>query len=348
MADVIAGNPYTPLFPVTDSNGSPVTSGVTATLSLYYANGTSATATLAAQALTHFGNGRWGFTIAGSYLTSAGLYYVRTSTIVFGSTTLQAQELAFTVGTYNPQHLTLRGIITGVYRRLGGLLSGTSTGGSFTTLVDSKRIDSGLSSNEFVGRELLILEPPSLTDPNPVEVTVFSPASGTFTVPTLGTTLASGMDYLLLPQRVPYEDVYEAVLAAVSRQMPVQEVTDEISLTTDGTYELAVPASWQQVSGVAIDRTNSTPRRWEGIAPRYALWEPGRRKVRFAHFFASGYPVRISGTIACAEPRALTSVVQVNSEQIINEVVGQFQIGRGERDAGSLNLQRARSQRSRW
>ena len=344
MADYALGAPATVALRLTDSNGTPVTSGVTGTFTLY--GPASATATSGPTALAHLGDGAWGVTFPATAMTATGVYRAVTGSVTYGSSTLGAQTVVFTVGVPSPVHKTLRECLVALYDELhDGLPGTTSSLGTTTTAVDSRRVNTNLTADEYVDSELLLLAPGSVTDANPLVVTSFTPASGTFTFAPAVTAVASGTPYLLCNLRgqgYPVRDVRAKILAAWREIMPRQQVIDTVSVATDGTYELAIPANWRDVDMVGLRNASTQP--WGALAPAYWEWDAPRRLLRFAHQHAAGLAVRLEGTIDYAEPAFLNSVVQVPFGWLRDRVLGELLAGsrdRGLQQRAAVHLRRA-------
>lgn len=90
---------------------------------------------------------------------------------------------------------------------------------------------------------------------------------------------------------------------------PTQYVVDEVSATTDGTFELDALA---RAAGHHRGRSPaSSTQQWEDIAPAYFGFDQERRIVRFTYQPSSGLAVRLEGKIDYNEPAFLNSTVSV-------------------------------------
>lgn len=345
MADFRQGSVATVALPqIVDSNGSPVTTGVTGTFSLY---GPASTAAISAgSTLAHLGNGYWGFTFPPASLVLNGAYKANAATVAYGSVTLVNQAVLFTVGLPSPAFKTLRECVVSFYDELHDGLYGTATGnGSTSTLVDSARANSNLTADEYVDSELLFLAPGAVTDANPATVTSWTPGTGTFTFAPVVTSTTSGQAYLLCNLRgqgYPFRDVRNKILAAWRDVQPTQVVVDEVSATTDGTFEMTVPVQWRDITAVAL-RDNSS-NQWEDIAPAYFAFDQQRRIVRFTYQPRSGLTVRLEGRVDYNEPSFLNSVVNVPYAWLRDRVLGELLAGspsKGNQQRAAVHLQRA-------
>jgi hypothetical protein len=345
--------PYTALLTITDGNGSPVTTGVTGSMSLYRSGlGATAAAVSGPTVMTHFDNGEWGVAFEASALGVAGYYHYTVDRITFGTTTLEAQSGGFTVGVVPPQYTTLRQIFVRVCQSLGCGVPSTTTGaGTTTTLKDTRWFSAGFAANEFVGDEILFLQPGAATDPNPVLVTGFDPttgSTGTLTFAPAVTSTVSGQDYLLIRaggRRLGYAQIREALDAAIAALATAQTVSDQLTLaTTLHTREYALPATWQDVTKVEWRRTQSSLTDW-WEEPTRAYWEyrPDRNTLYFTTDLSGGWPLRLTGTVGVPEARDLTSLVKVPWPQVRDWAVGYLSLGEAQR-TGLLIQQSQRAQ----
>lgn len=344
MADFRNGNPATVAIRITDTDGSPVTTGVTAAWTLY--GPSSATAISTGNTLSHLGDGYWGATFPGSSTTASGTYRAYAATVVYGSVTLVDQSVLFTVGLPSPVYKSLRECVVAFYDELHDGLYGVATGnGSTSTITDSGRANSNLTADEYVDSEILILAPGAVADANPVTVTSWTPGTGVFTFAPNITATTSGQAYLLCNLRgngYPFRDVRAKILAAWRDVQPTQHVVDEYSATTDGTFETSVPIQWRDITGVAL-RSNSS-NQWEDIAPAYFGFDQERRIVRYTYQPGSGQAVRLEGTIDCIEPAFLNSTVQLPFGWLRDRVLGELLAGskdKGNQQRAAVHLQRA-------
>ena len=309
MSDFRNGNPATVAIRITDTNGSAVTTGVTAAWTLY--GPSSATAISTGSTLSHLGDGYWGATFPGSSTTASGTYRAYAATVAYGSptVTLVNQAVLFTVGLPSPAFRTLRECVVSFYDELHDGLPGTVTApGGTTTITDSARANSNLTADEYVDSEILILAPGAATDTNPVVVTSWTPGTGAFAINATITATTSGQNYLLCNLRgngYPFRDVKAKILTAWRDVQPTQYVVDEVSATTDGTFELTVPTQWRDITGVAL-RASST-QQWEDIAPAYFGFDQERRIVRFTYQPSSGLAVTSVHTVEPSLQRCSSS-----------------------------------------
>ncbi|HEX6537481.1 MAG TPA: hypothetical protein VF041_23065 [Gemmatimonadaceae bacterium] len=309
MPDAALGQPYTAAILIRDSNGSPLTSGETGTMTIA---GPDSTATLTSGAISHQGYGWWGIPVAGSFLTSPGTY---TANIAALGGTVSGTNVgyAFSVGRVEPWQPTLRDFLAELVEHLGDGWLSTSTGaGSTTTLVDSAYAWG--DANTWVGSELVILEPGNVADARSVRVTAFNQANGTFTFTPAVTSVGSGVDYVLLNRRGTGWRLgqYLAEIGQALRRLGVrEEVADRVTLTTTNVdFEYAIPAGWAAVTGVLWhDNYSGYTGDWCRLAPDRVTVDPVRRVVRLdaPYYFLSGTPLEIRGLVYAQPPRFWSS-----------------------------------------
>jgi hypothetical protein len=269
--DAPLNRPNPAKFRIVDSNGSPVTSGVTGTISLF--GPASTTALVSGTALSHLGDGNWGAIFAASNFGTPGTYRWQTSAIT-GTVTWSAQYGTFLVGPTD--EWTLRELLVSVRRALRDGWTGTTDGIGTTTTLKASAFAYG-SANDWVSSEIFILEPVTVTDTNPVRVTSFAVSGGTFTFTPAVTGIAStavGIDFILGNkdgEGFSHDEVLDAILTAIRRRRAPRRVRDQVLLTTTtGTYEYSVPANWLGVDAVEYQPWSGWPTDWQPIAQPYA------------------------------------------------------------------------------
>lgn len=350
MPDVALGQPYTAAFEVVDANGSPVTSGVSGSMTLDTPEAASAAGP---STLVDFGRGRWGVTWTGAQIAAAGTYRYVVPTLTYGSPTVTLEDQVgwFRAGPILPWMATLREIVLGCYDELDDLWESTATGGSTTTLVDTALIDSGREANEFVGSELLLLEPEGLNDPQPLQVTAYNATTGTLT---FNTTLASGIDagadYALVNQGgagTRYKRLRRLIDNAIRSATLTDSVSDAISLTYTPPQQLyTVPAYWLDVTRVQWSYPGrATYGEFNNIAPHFFEFDPDRLQLRILCALPSGAGLKITGRSAVPLPRFLTSYVEANAAWVQDTVLGEILTPPGSRAAVLLNRSEKRRPR---
>lgn len=246
--DVQPGQQYTPTLTFYDGNGSPITTGIVGTMTLYAPDST--TAVSGPTSLSHQGGGRWGVTFAGSLTAALGTYRWASSAIT-GTATLGAQYGSFVVGLGDAW--TLREIYTRVRLMLPDGWLGTTSGDGTTTSIVCAKYAYG-SDNAWLSSELYFFEPGAVGDENPVRVTDFDAATGTFTFTPIITDTVAGLDFIIGNKdgmRFEHDRVMEAIRGAVRRAGLVRAVTDRVSLATvSNQYLYSLPNGWIGLDGV--------------------------------------------------------------------------------------------------
>jgi hypothetical protein len=269
--DAPLNRPYVAKFRIVDGNGSPVVSGVTGTISLF--GPASTTALVSGSTLVHQGDGYWGASFAAANFGTAGTYRWLTSALT-GGVAWGAQSGTFLVGPTD--EWTLRELLVSVRRALRDGWTGTTDAAGTTTTLKASGFAYG-SANDWVSSEILILEPVTVTDTNPVRVTSFVVSAGTFTFTPAVTGIAStavGIDFIIGNkdgEGWSHDEVMDAITTAIRRRRAPRRVRDQVLLTTTtGTYEYGVPANWLGVDSVEYQPWSGWPTDWQPIAQPYA------------------------------------------------------------------------------
>lgn len=326
MADVQLGQPHQVGLTFREDDGSPQTTGVTATVTVTDPAGA---AIVTAGALTHQGAGFWARLLDGTSLTAPGAY---TATITVTAPSFVAPQVqTFTVGVVLPWMRTLREVLVALYTRLGEGLAGTSTGGGTTTLADSS-LANVYATDEFVGSQLLILEPGAAGDTNPVRVTAYNATAGTFTFSPAVTAVVAGTDYLLVNLRGKGLR-YERALAAITQTVLAAQARLEVSAEIAGSssdYRYTVPNGWMSVLKEARYRhSGDTLGQWWPVAPANCdVQHPERRLI--VRWPLSGTTVRIEGSYPANPPTTLTSLVELPLPTVVDRALLQLRIDRSE------------------
>lgn len=354
VAEVGLGQPYTPALAVFDANGSPVETGVLGSLSLYG----PASATVPAfgpSPLVWQGGPWWGVAVPGAIHSAAGYYRYDVPTLTTPGGSLAGQSGGYTVGLIPPEYRTYRAILVAVCQALDvAALGQTTAAGTTGTLIDSRWADPGYATNEFVDDELVFLEP-AVGGPPAVRVVAYAPGSGTFTFlpATFAPQTAQGQDYLLLrpgARGLRLARIKEAIDAAIADLALRQPVSDEVTLTTDGTLRrYSYPATWLDVTRVSVNRvTGAAEEYWETIPPAaYQLW-PDRRLLVFRtgwQWDSQGYPLRLEGKVGLPAEYGLGSLVRVPWRAVRDQAVGALTLA--PQDAARMWLGQARGAASR-
>lgn len=350
LAETRTGSPFDILTPFLDANGSPQTGAVSAGGSMsVYGPGSATVVVAGPSTISDYGGGDYGIAATGAQLSVPGYYRWEIPTVTFGTRVFATVRGGFTVGDIPPEYRTLRGVIRAVVEKLDCGIFGTSTGGDTDTLIDTRWLDAGYSTNEFVDHELLILEPTN-GDANPVRVSTSNPAAGSFDFKPAITSLGLGKDYILIrpgQKRLRYARIKELIDEAITDLAWRQDVTDEVTLTTvNATNRYTLPNTFLNVSSVKINRiTGGTEEYWEEFPPAdYEYW-PDRRLLVFKRWLGSGYPLRVEGRVAITPPTRMGQIVRVPWRAIVNQVAGYLSLP--DRDQAGLQVQQARAMASR-
>jgi hypothetical protein len=288
------GEPHPAAFMVTGADGAPATTGVSGTLVAYGPD--SATAIVASGALTHQGNGVWAYTVPASAHTTPGLYRYRVASLVTPAGTLLNEEGWYTVGYAGPNQLTVREILAKLAIWLGGYVGRTTTLGTTTTLIDTARLQLGLD-NAFAGAEVLLLDPASEGDANPVFAVASVAATGTVTFKPAITAVGAGVEYLFL-RRVSVQRLVEAVRQVLDEARVTADVTDAVSLVgVADTFEYACPAPLCRVTGVEYRASGAATTDWAELGAQYVEGTVRDRRLLKLRppFDLTGAAVRVRG-----------------------------------------------------
>ncbi len=327
MADFPIGQPVpVGIRIVSPLTGSPVTSGVTTTYSIY--GPASATALVAAATATHLGDGIWGdpdegpYTVAGTYrFVLAGF----SATVDGTSRTWGAQEYTFAVGTPDPGALTLRDLLTAMCLPLDDGWVGTTTsagalnGSTDGTLIDSRLINANGVTDDWMGTEVFPFQYHATTPftiwSKPYRVKSYTPATGTLTLlPVQPALIASGVDYLACNVNGRGFGVQERLralrgalrVAGATRRASV-EVSTTIAFRTD---EYAIPPQLVSLTGVALRYPTDQADRWTPLGP-HLLKEAVRadRRLVTLRGWPAGTLVQLTGWAHAVMPPFLAQYV---------------------------------------
>lgn len=329
---------YTAAITLTDANDSPLSGAPSGGGTLNVYGPASATTIVHTASAGDLGNGDYGVVVPASVHSTAGRYFYTIPTITVGGYTFADQGGTYSVGVVPPEIKTYRAILVAVCEALGVGFFGRSTGsGSTTTLVDSRVANAGFSTNEFVGDELLLLEPSAVGDVNPVNVTAFTPGTGTYTFTPAVTSMASGRDYLLIRAGrlgLRYAQIREAIVAAVHDVAARQQVSDAVTLTSAyETRSYTIPSSWLDVKKVQVaPNSTDTDPDWEEAMPTYWEYRADRRQMYWkGPWLPQGLPLRLEGVVGVSEPRSLGGLVRVPWTQVRDVAVGYLSLPKEQR-----------------
>lgn len=325
--DVQPGQPFQTWITIRDAFGSPVTSGVTGTMTLF--GPASTTALSGPSAMAHLGGGEWGVTWAGSLLTARGTHRWVTSAIT-GTATLAAQRGTFEVGVGD--EWTLRELLTAVRRGLRDGFTGTTTGNGSATSLVCNRYAYG-SDNAWKSSELFLFEPQNVLDLNPVRVTSFVASTGTFNFTGQSiTSTVTGLDFILGNKdgmRWSHDEVMDAIVTAIRRARTMRRVWDQVSIVANSlnAYEYALPDGWVDVDEVSFLPTPGiSTTAWVPIAPVY--WRvPDNRNVLAFSRVPWNCPVRIGGWAVPALPEAMNQLVHADGAGVRDDAIYELLLG---------------------
>jgi len=139
---------------------------------------------------------------------------------------------------------TLYDVLVKAFDEVGQSKSGTATGGSTTTVVDS---DMGGNNSDFVNGLMIITYDAggeAAAPENEIsKVTAYTSSSGTFTVsPAFSEAVAAGDMFFAGGSRFPYEDTLRIINSTLRKLGPVMDY-DESLTTSSSTTEYAIPSA---------------------------------------------------------------------------------------------------------
>jgi hypothetical protein len=209
---------------------------------------------------------------------------------------------------------TLGDLLVAVRRGLRDGWTGAATAAGTATTLVCARFAWG-SNNAWLGSEIFFLAPPNATDLNPVTVTGFVAATGTFTFAGQNITPTTpGQTFLLGNQEGQgwtHAEVLDAIQTAIARRRAGAQLTDATTLTYAApAREYAVPAAFADVRAVEYLAPGGTGDQWLPIARRYWSWDRERRMLRLGYHGVIRIPVGskllLRGTATPTAPLAPT------------------------------------------
>jgi len=207
--------------------------------------------------------------------------------------------------TYSATQLQLTHVLQQLYRRLGGKVT-LATGGSTTTVVDTKLADELADSNEddiFNGGSVIVIEDAGGASAAPEgefsRVTDYVASSTTLTFsPAMTTAPASGDHVILIPPDFPLYDMIEMVNDALKYISRVPRFDTSITTAANQTeYTLPLALKGRQILGIEVQgiTTDADDNRWQPISNwRTGYAAAGSTGTLLLPQLASGYTVRIS------------------------------------------------------
>ncbi len=147
-------------------------------------------------------------------------------------------------------------LLRDAYQELGELQAAKATGGSTTSVVDSKLIQSG-KDDDWNGGAVIILEDAGGAGAVPegefARVTDYTNSTGTLTIDTLSASVENGDIYGLVSSYYPLRQMIEIVNLAL-RGLGDIGLVDTMTLeTAAGKREYAAPVVWKRRPPVQVD-----------------------------------------------------------------------------------------------
>jgi len=352
MADAELGRRYTVTERFVDADDNPITSGLTVTATIY--GPLSNTAALYGPGTpSHQGDGVYAYAIPDATTVTPGMHKVVYSTS--GSLAITSYTKHFWVGIKQPWMLTLRELFTRLCLLLDDGKTGTATGGSTTTIVDSSK---ALGSNSnWKGTEVLVWQAGSALPlpPIPALVTGFTAASGTFTIAPAQAGSTNGLQYLLTNingRGWPVERKIAALQTAYQEARPLLMASDRLTLTSvSNQVEYAVPVQFATLARVYRQPTSTVrPTEWEEIGRNYYTVERDRRLVAFDPSLGLdelNWRIRVDGRIAPPFPLLTQSWAEAPGEWLLKRARFELLVSspktEHQRQAGALYQELART-----
>ena len=166
--------------------------------------------------------------------------------------------------------ITFGEIKLAIFRRVGDLeRTGTATGGSTTTLVDTALTDS--TDTSLKGVHVYAYD--GTGQSRETRATAFTPASDTITVPS-GTAFSSGTKYIL-SRRFAHSDVLDAMRAVIHARGPYAK----------GYVDQSLIAGSPLVNATFYDSSGTFPNGWTVSG---GTWTQGSTEAKHGRFFAKG------------------------------------------------------------
>lgn len=319
MTDVPQGRDYLWTLPVTDANGSRVTSGVVVTYDVRNPLGTIVQSTTNA----HWGNGNWGFLITANNLTVPGTYTViPPAQVILGPQELQYRYDTFTVGLGEAGVRTLRDILVDLSIALSdGVECATTTLGNTTSFTDTRWALG--QANELAGAQVYFLNrtSPLNADPNPVTVSASTNAGVITFTPPQTANVALATPYLIGGKKYPHATKLAALRQVLEDLGPLEATGDRYTLTSViNQYEYDVPQPFLNLSAVYFQPTTTTiPTQWRKLA-KGIFWNYRRDRRKLELTPAAPITLvryRLEGTIEARLPDKLTDYVPVRAATVV-------------------------------
>jgi hypothetical protein len=206
---------------------------------------------------------------------------------------------------YNPTQLQLTHILQQIFRRLGGKVT-LATGGSSTTLIDTKLADELADGNEddiYNGGSVIVINDAGGLNAAPEgefsRVTDYVASTTTLTVsPTFTAAVTTGDRVMIAPPDFPLYDMIEVVNDALKYLSRVPRYDTSITTAAAQTeYTLPLAVKGRQILDVELQgiTTDANDNRWQ----RIPNWQEGFAAAGTTGTFrlpqlATGYTIRIT------------------------------------------------------
>lgn len=211
---------------------------------------------------------------------------------------------------------TYKDLIIALGYALEDAVEGTSTAlGTTTTMVDTTK---GGADSDWNGSELFFYD-----TTGGHRVTAYTSASGTFTfTPALATAVASGTGYLLgniKGQGFPHARKVQALQHALRLAQWNTDATATTVATVASTWEYVLPTTLATIYRVELMRTGATEPYVELAPSKWRIRQDTRTLVLSgATGGLEGYTLRLTGRSADAVPTAMTDIVRLPSEWVVD------------------------------
>ena len=206
---------------------------------------------------------------------------------------------------YSATQLQLTQVLQQLFRRLGGKVT-LATGGSTTTVIDTKLTDELADGNEddiYNGGSVIVITDAGGSNAAPEgefsRVTDYVASSTTLTFsPAMTTAPASGDTVMIIPPDFPLYDMIELVNDALKYLSTVPRFDTSITTAANQTeYTLPVALKGRQILNVEIQgiTTDANDNRWRPIPNwRSGFAAAGSTGTFILPQFPSGYIIRIT------------------------------------------------------
>lgn len=215
-----------------------------------------------------------------------------------------------------PWQSTYKDLIVALGYALEDAVEGTTTAlGTTTTMVDATKVG---ADNDWNGSELFFYD---ATGGH--RVTAYASATGTFTfTPAMATAVASGTAYLLgniKGQGYPHARKVQALQHALRLAQWNTDAVATTVATVASTWEYVLPTTLATIYRVEIMRAGDTLPYIELSPAKWRVRQDTRTLVLAGSTGGlEGYTLRLTGRSADALPSAMTDVVRLPSEWVVD------------------------------